>query len=53
MTQQVGKETDIFILTKDKIIEVSDKNIELLSEIYEDEIKSGKTHQNLGKLEVK
>lgn len=43
----VGKETDIMILTKAGLTEISDDNIKILSTIYESELKFGKTNEKV------
>lgn len=46
----VGKETDILILKNEGIMEIPDEKIKILSDIYEDELKFGKTNEKLNEV---
>jgi len=46
----VGKETDILILTKSGITELGEEQVKALSEIYENELKYGKTNNKLDEI---
>ena len=51
--QGVGKETDVFVLSKDSgAKELSEENMKKLKEIYEEELEFGKNHKKLKELKV-
>lgn len=47
--QGVGKETELLVLSKNKIYELDDEQIEVLQDIYESELDYGKEHDDLKK----
>jgi len=46
----VGKETDIMILTQSKIIEITEEKEKVLAKVYEEELKFGKTNENVNEM---
>ncbi|MBS3052734.1 MAG: hypothetical protein J4428_05185 [Candidatus Aenigmarchaeota archaeon] len=46
----VGKETDTLVLTKSGMIKLGEGQIKLLADIYEEELKYGKTNDKLGRV---
>jgi hypothetical protein len=49
----VGKETDLALLTTDGYQRIKDSDMKILSQIYEDELAFGKTHEQLNKIDIK
>ena len=48
----VGKDTDLLILTEKKCIQLNQNDIEILSEVYENELDIGKSSKDLNKIKV-
>lgn len=51
--QGVGKETELLVLNKDGCKKVDENSTKILEEIYKEELKFGKTHPKLSKINIK
>jgi hypothetical protein len=50
--QGVGKETDMLVLTEKRVMLITPSQFEILRNIYEEELESGKHHKDLNKIKL-